>query len=155
MNYIQMHPGSSFKAIKTIFGLSDGTLRYHLKYLEKKGRIRSDPDKRVYYPTRRKEERNLSRTQQILIQTIRRRPGITQKELSARTKTSRLAVRNNINPLVEKEILSTVKVGRETHHFYISPEELEKTRMLRLITKFLLDMVDEETYWDLRHGSVR
>ena len=155
MNYIQMHPGSSFKAIKTIFGLSDGTLRYHLKYLEKRGRIRSDPDKRVYYPTRRKEERNLSRTQQILIQTIRRHPGITQKELSARTKISRLAVRNNINPLVEKEILSTVKVGRETHHFYISPEELERTRTLRLITKFLLDMVDEETYWDLRHGSVR
>lgn len=154
VNYIQMHPGTSFKTIKTIFGLADGTLRYHLRYLEKKGRIRSDPDKRVYYPTRHGRERSLSRTQQRLIHIIRRHPGITQKELSARAKISRLAVRNNITPLVEKEMLSVVRVGRETHHFYIPPEELERTKALRLITKFLLDVIDEETYWDLRRGLV-
>ncbi len=154
-NYIQLHPGTSFKTIKRIFGLADSTLRYHLRYLEKKGTIRADPDMRVYYPTRHEDEGVLSRTQQRLIQAIRRHPGITQKELSARTKISRLAVRNNIAPLVEKEILSTIRVGRETRHFYIHPDELERTKALRLITKFLLDVIDEETYWDLRHGSVR
>ena len=154
-NYIQLHPGTSFKTIKTIFGLADSTLRYHLRYLEKKGTIRADPDMRVYYPTRHEEEGALSRTQQRLIQTIRRHAGITQKELSARTKISRLAVRNNITPLVEKEILSTIRVGRETRHFYVHPDELERTKTLRIITKFLLDVIDEETYWDLRHGLVR
>jgi len=150
-----MHPGTQFRTIKEIFDLADGTLRYHLRYLEKKGRIKSDPDKRVYYPTRHKEERTLSRTQQRLIQFVRRRPGLTQKELSDRTKISRFAVRSNIAPLVEKEILSTVKIGRKTHHFYTHPEELERTKMLRLITKFLLDVIDEETYWDLRNGLVK
>lgn len=154
-NYIQLHPGTSFKTIKTIFGLADSTLRYHLRYLEKKGVIRSDSDTRVYYPTRHEEEGTLSKTQRRLIRTIRRQPGLTQKELSAKTDLSRLAVRNNIATLVEKEILSTIRVGRETRHFYIHPDELERTKALRLITKFLLDMIDEETYWDLRHGLVR
>lgn len=154
-NYIQLHPGTSFKTIKTIFGLADSTIRYHLRYLEKKGMIRSDPDMRVYYPTRHEEEGALSKTQQRLIQIIRRHPGLTQKELSARTNISRLAVRNNIAKLVEKEILSTIRIGRETRHFYIHPDELERTKALRLITKFLLDVIDEETYWDLRRGLVR
>jgi predicted transcriptional regulator len=150
-----LHPGTSFKTIKTIFGLADSTIRYHLRYLEKKGMIRSDPDMRVYYPTRHEEEGALSKTQQRLIQIIRRHPGLTQKELSARTNISRLAVRNNIAKLVEKEILSTIRIGRETRHFYIHPDELERTKALRLITKFLLDVIDEETYWDLRRGLVR
>jgi hypothetical protein len=56
--------------------------------------------------------------------------------------------------LIEKEILSVVRAGREIHHFYIDPEDLERTKALRLITKFLLDVIDEETYWDLRRGLV-
>ena len=153
-NYIMVHPGSSFKTIKTIFDLPDSTLRYHLRYLEKKGQIKSDDNKRDYYPIERLGEGNLSRTQQRLIITIKKYPGITQKEISAKTKMNRLTIRNNINFLVEKEMLSIVKIGKEIHHFYIYPEELEKRKMLRLITKFLLDKIDEETYWDLRPGLV-
>ncbi len=154
VKYIQIHPGTSFKTIKTIFDMTDSTLRYHLGYLEKNGRIRSDPDKRVYYPTSHKGERTLSKTQRRLVHVVKSYPGITQKDLSTRTKISRLAVRKNITPLVEKEILSTVRVGRETHHFYISPQELERTKAMRLVTKFLLDMIDEETYWNLRRSFV-
>lgn len=149
-NYIQVHPGSSFKTIKTIFDLPDSTLRYHLRYLEKTGQIKSDSNKRIYYPIESKGEKTLSETQQKLIYTIKKNPGITQKELSTNTKMNRLTIRNNINFLVKKEILSIVKIGKEIHHFYIYPKELEKRKMLRLITKFLLDKIDEETYWDLR-----
>lgn len=149
-NYIKVHPGSSFKTIKTIFDLPDSTLRYHLRYLEKTGQIKSDPNKRIYYPIESKGEKTLIETQQKLMYTVKKNPGITQKELSAKTKMNRLTIRNNINFLVEKEMLSIVKIGKEIHHFYIYPKELEKRKMLRLITKFLLDKIDEETYWDLR-----
>jgi hypothetical protein len=67
---------------------------------------------------------------------------------------NRLTTRNNINSLVEKEMLSTVKIGKEIHHFYIYPDELKEKKILRLITKFLLDKIDEETYWDLKHEFV-
>ena len=153
-SYIRLHPGTSFKSIKTIFGLTDSTLRYHLRHLEKRGQIKSDPDKRIYYPTDHGGENALTKTQQRLIYTIKNHPGITQKELAAKTKINRLTIRNNLKFLVEWEMLSIVKIGKKNHHFYIHPEELEKTKMLRLISKFLLDKVDEETYWDLRREYI-
>jgi predicted transcriptional regulator len=154
VNYIRMHPGTSFKTIKTIFNLSDGSLRYHLRYLEKEESIRSDENKRVYFPRGFVEKGDLSRTQQLLLATVKNNPGITQKELAVRTRTNRLTVRNNTKYLIGKELLSVVRIGKEIHHFFVTPEELEKTKMMRLITKFLLDKIDEETYWDLRNALV-
>jgi len=153
-NYIRVHPGTSYKTIKTIFELSDGALRYHLSYLEKKNIIRSDDNKRIYFPTGFAEKKDLSRTQQLLITTIKYNPGITQKELAVKTRINRLTVRLNTKYLIDKELLSTVKIGKEIHHFFISPEELEKTKMMRLFTKLLLNKIDEETYWDLRNELV-
>lgn len=150
--YIKIHPGTSFKTIKTIFGLSDGTLRYHLRYLEKKDQIKSDENKRIYYPIGHLGESSLNKTQQKLINMIKRNPGITQKDLSSKAKMNRLTTRNNINFLIEKEMISLVKIGKEIHHFYVFPEELEEKKILRLITKFLLDKIDEEAYWDLKRG---
>ena len=88
------------------------------------------------------------------LRELREQSGITQKELAARTKINRLTVRNNTKFLIDKELLSAVKIGKEIHHFFVSPEELERTKMMRLITKFLLDKIDEETYWDLRNALV-
>jgi predicted transcriptional regulator len=149
-NYIRIHPGTSFKTIKTIFELSDSTLRYHLRYLEKKGKIRTNGNKRVYYPVEYHLESDLNKTQLKLINTIKKHPGITQKELSKKAKINRLTIRNNINLLVLKEIISLKKEGKEIHHYYIHPGELENIKTKKIITKFLLGMIDEETYWDLR-----
>ncbi len=149
-NYIKAHPGSSFKTIKTIFDLSDSTLRYHLRYLEKKGQIKSDPKKRVYYPMEPKDEETFTKIQNKLIYKVKNNPGITQKELVEKTNINRMTIRNNMNHLVEEEILSIKKEGKEIHHYYIYPEDLEKIKTKRMITKFLLGIIDEETYWDLR-----
>lgn len=149
-NYIRIHPGEAFNTIKTVFDLSDSTLRYHLQYLEKEGRIRSDDDKRIYYPTGHTKEGELSKIQLKLMAAIKKRPGITQKEVVARTGINRLTIRNNLNVLADKDMVSIVKMGKEIHYFYIYPEELERMKMLKLITKFLLDKIDEETYWELR-----
>jgi predicted transcriptional regulator len=151
VNYIRIHPGASFKTIQTIFGLSDSTLRYYLRDLEKNGLIRSDENKRVYYPLHQSKITALSETQRQLLHFIRSFPGLTQKELAAKTKINRLTIRHNINSLVDQELVTTKKVGKEVHHYYIMPEELERQKMLKLITKFLTDKIDEETYWDLRN----
>jgi len=153
-NYIQIHPGSSFSDIQTIFDLPESTLRYYIKYLEKKGQIFSDSKKRIYYPTDHKGKKSLSNTQMLLINSIKKHPGITQKELAAETKINRLTIRKNINLLVEKERVTITRIGNEIHHFYIYPEELEKIKTLRLITKLVQDKIDEETYWDLRRNSI-
>ena len=55
-NYIRIHPGASFKTIQAIFDINDSTLRYYLTDLERKEKIKSDPNRRIYYPIGRKEE---------------------------------------------------------------------------------------------------
>lgn len=149
-NYIQMHPGSSFSDIKSIFKLTDSTLRYHLRYLEKECQIKCDSKKRIYYPMENQVKGDLSENQRLIMNTIRKHPGITQKELASRSNLTRLTIRNNIKILIKKEMLSTVKRGKKVHYFIISPEELEEAKMMRLISKFLHDKIDEETYWNLR-----
>ena len=149
-NYIMIHPGSSFNDIQTIFDLPESTLRYYLRYLEKKGRIYSDSKKRIYYPTEHKENTAISKTQMILINYIKKHPGITQKELVAKTKINRSTVRKNIKLLIEDEKVTTTRIGNEIHHFFIYPEDLERIKTLRLITKLVQDKIDEDTYWELR-----
>ena len=154
-NYINIHPGASFKAIQLIFDINDSTLRYYLADLERKERIRSDPNKRIYYPFGRREERNLSEIQHKLVYNIKNHPGITQKELVDITKTNRITIRNNINELVEKQLLTLNKQGKEIHHYYLNSDELEKQEILKIITKFILDKIDEETYWELRNNIIK
>jgi predicted transcriptional regulator len=149
-NYIRLHPGSSFNDIQTIFDLPESTLRYYLRYLEKKGQIYSDSKKRIYYPTEHKVNQSISKNQMILINQIKKHPGITQKELAAKTKINRSTIRKNINLLIEEEKVTVTRLGNEIHHFFIYPEDLEKIKVLRLITKLVQDKIDEETYWELR-----
>lgn len=151
VKYLQIHPGASFKTIKTIFDLNDGTLRYYLKYLEKHGQIKSDPKKRIYYPIGYGKASILSKTQQKIIFTIKRNPGITQKKLSAETKLNRTTIRKNINMLIQTDRIYVREIGKRLHHYYLYPEELKKIKMMKLITKLLLHKIDEETYWDFRH----
>lgn len=149
-SYIQHHPGASFKTIKSIFSVNDGTLRYHLRYLEKKGQIKSDSDKRIYYPIGYGKESAQSKTQQKIIFAIKRNPGITQQKLSAGTNLNRTTIRKNINILIQKEVISVREIGRRLHHYYIYPEELNKIKMMKLIKKLLLHKIDDETYWEKR-----
>ncbi|UCE75022.1 MAG: winged helix-turn-helix domain-containing protein, partial [Methanomassiliicoccales archaeon] len=88
------------------------------------------------------------------INTIKKHPGITQKELATKTKINRLTIRKNIRFLVEKERITTTRMGNEIHHSYIFPEELEKIKTLRLLTKLVQGKIDEETYWDLRRNFI-
>jgi predicted transcriptional regulator len=152
-SYILIHPGSSFGDIQTIFDLPESTLRYYLRFLEKKGKIYSDSKKRIYYPTEHKEKKNISKTQLLLINSIKKYPGITQKELAAKTKINRSTIRKNIKLLVENEKVTITRIGNEIHHFFIYPEDLEKIKALRLITKLVEGKIDEETYWELRSKS--
>jgi len=150
LNYIRVHPGESFVTIRTIFDIPNSTLRYHIRDLEKKGQIKSDIQKRIYYPVDQKAQSSLTEVQNKIIVIIKRQPGITQKKLAKSTNLNRTTIRNNINVLIEKEIVSIEKFGKEIQHFYIYPEQLQREKILKLITKLLIGTIDEETYWELR-----
>jgi len=149
-SYILLHPGSSFGDIQEIFDLPESTLRYYIRYLEKGGQIYSDSKKRIYYPTEHKGDKDINNTQRVLIDIIKKNPGITQKELAAKTNKNRLTIRKHTNLLIEKELVTITRIGNTVHHFYIYPEDLIRIKALRLITRLVQGKIDEDTYWDLR-----
>ena len=54
-NLIVARPGATYNFIKRTFDLTDGTLRYHLNYLERNDKLRSKLEQRnkCYYPVER------------------------------------------------------------------------------------------------------
>ncbi len=162
INHILTYPGVSFGTIKRVFNLPDGTLRYHLNYLESKNEIKSYlvGNNRCYYPIKKfifdsKSKTDirvhkLNDTQERLLDTVKRYPGITQKELIITAGLKRITVGNNIKKLIDFGIVRKEPNGRNMCYFYISDVELKERIRKRLITKFLNNEIDEQTFLALK-----
>jgi predicted transcriptional regulator len=162
LNHITAHPGVSFGVLKKVFNLADGTLRYHLNYLEGHQEIRThfDGKNKCYYPVEKyifdrgaNGNVNISRLttiQERLLDTIRRYPGITQKELIYRANLKRLTISNNMKKLVDFGVVRKEPNGRNICYYYISDLELQKKIKRRLIEKFLNYEIDERTFLALK-----
>lgn len=162
INHILTYPGVSFATIKRLFNLPDGTLRYHLNYLESKKEIKSYvigrnkcyyPIKKSIFDSRSETEirvQKLNDAQDRLLETIRRYPGITQKELIYTTGFKRLTVGQNIKKLIDFGVIRKEPNGRNMCYFYISDAELNDRIRKRLITKFLNNEIDEQTFLALK-----
>ncbi|WP_455392649.1 winged helix-turn-helix transcriptional regulator [[Eubacterium] cellulosolvens] len=161
-NHISSHPGVTFGKIKRIFDMKDGTLRYHLNYLETKKIIISfnKGNRKYYYPNEKRvfspkyesdfKIHKLSDTQDWILDTIQRYPGISQKELMLRTGLKRLTVVYNLKKLLDFKIIRKVKNGKFTCYQYISDEELRNKIMKSLIVQFLNYDIDEKTLLELK-----
>ncbi|WP_455392651.1 winged helix-turn-helix transcriptional regulator [[Eubacterium] cellulosolvens] len=160
-NHISTHPGVSFSIIKRVLDLSDSTLRYHLNFLESHHEVKSvlESGNRCYYPIQTfifnshgemPISHRLNNTQERLMDTIRRYPGITQKDLILRTGMKRITVANNIKKLLDFGVLRKEPNGKFISYFYISDKELQKKIMKRLMIKFLNYEIDERTFLALK-----
>ncbi|MEW6069656.1 MAG: CARDB domain-containing protein, partial [Candidatus Thermoplasmatota archaeon] len=116
--HIKLNPGTHYNSIKSSLDLGNGTLSYHLTVLEKEGYIRSETEgiyKRFYLAgrvnTMEKAHLPLSDLQQELINQIRAKPGITQKELSTFTGKSHQVISYNIKVLARLGIVNEYKEG--------------------------------------------
>ena len=161
-NHILAHPGVSFSIIKSVFAIPDGTLRYHLNFLEGKNEIRSGfegknkcyyPSKNLIFDTRPESSLKHSRLNQVqerLLDTIHRYPGITQKDLIYRTNISRLTIGNNIKKLLDYGVIRKEPNGRSVQYYHISEIELRKKAIRKLVEKFLNYEIDERTFLALK-----
>ncbi len=162
INHIIIHPGVSFNIIKKVFGLTEGNLRYHLNYLENRKEITSAliGNRRYYYPnheyvfTSRSESEvgihELNDSKRRLLNTIKRNPGVSQKELIYKTGMKRITLAYNINKLLDLSIIRKVQNGKFACYYYIDDAELRKRIMKRLIADFLNYKLDEKTFLALK-----
>lgn len=100
------YPGVSFKHLKQMMELENGTLRHHLSTLEREHYIKSikDGKKRRFYLNGRKVN-PLSRTQQHILHYIRQNPNISQSEIAHLMKVSRQNVNYHIKKMEKQHIL--------------------------------------------------
>ena len=164
-NHIMAHPGVSFIVLKQVFNLNESTLRYHLNYLERNEMISFgvESGKRNYYPHRNNGHllytmnenntvgiNNLTKVQEQLVSTIRRNPGITQKELTSRTGIKRLTVIKNLDRLMAQCLIRKVPNGNRVCYEYIENEQLRYEILKRLVIKLLRKEIDEQTFLELK-----
>jgi predicted transcriptional regulator len=165
-NHITNYPGVSFGIIKRVFGLADSTLRYHLHYLESHKDIKSfiKGKNKCYYPIQSyvfdsrgvissepdHGVHKLTNTQERLIDTIQRNPGISQKELILHTGLKRITIAHNIRKLLDFGVVRKEPNGRHICYHYISDSELREKILRRLTTKLLNDEIDEKTFLALK-----
>ena len=161
--HILAYPGVSFNILKSVFGLNDSTLRYHLKHLEKRDQIRLGlkHGRRRYYPHPDKnivvrktkedlETFELTPRQELILDIIRRYPGITQKELIHRTDLNRLTLTNNLNKLMDLCIVRKIFDNKNVRYEYIENEQLRFEILKQLAIKLLNKEIDEATFLELK-----
>jgi predicted transcriptional regulator len=164
-NHIRTNPGVSFIILKRLFNMNDSTLRYHLNYLEKNKKISFgfETGKRNYYPHMNNSQTTnnpsdikpngtfeLSGTQENIITTIKKYPGINQKELVNRTGINRLTINRNLKRLVQLCLVRQIPNGNKVNYEYIENEQLRYEILKRLLIKLLKKEIDEETFIDLK-----
>jgi predicted transcriptional regulator len=161
-DYILSHNGTSFGSIKDFFGMKNSTLEYHLHHLEKHQKIYSKREgrRRCYYckhklehqtTTFSKEFTDLTNLQRRILNQIKNKPGITNKELIQKNKINRKKLSYNLKRLGELNLIWMAKNNGNTIGYeYISKEKLRNEIYKQLISKLLSKELDEETYFKIK-----
>ena len=125
--FIEASPGTHFSEIKRKLDLHNGVLAYHIKALEREGVIISkmDGQYRRFYPVTmsvpKKEIEDLTWHQLAILDVVRKRPGIRQKEIAEQMGESKQVVNYHLRGLVEMGIVLKEEEGRES--FYTADEK--------------------------------
>lgn len=121
LEFIQKNPGSHLRQIKRELSMSIGTIQYHLKYLEKQGRITSEKQNmyRYYFPVGmfKQNEKNILKvfkqeTAREIIMIIIEKKNPTQKELVDALKLSAPSISWNIDRLIEYDLVDEIRDGK-------------------------------------------
>lgn len=162
--HISMYPGVRFVVLKKIFGLKDGTLRYHLNYLEKKNMIetRLEEGQKCYFrkevgflednnipPTEVQSDR---KKEVMILNVIKRHPGITQKELCKRSNLNRFTVIYNLRKLIDRGRIRVKREGRYVEYSYVSKVEMIKEIKRRAAIDLLKGRIDEDRYIEIMNS---
>ncbi|MCK5559698.1 MAG: winged helix-turn-helix transcriptional regulator, partial [Thermoplasmata archaeon] len=120
--YILANPGEHYSVIKRTLGLKNGTLTYHLKVLENEGIIHSKRDGifKRFFPIEERVPENImhiTKAQELILNEIISTPGITQKELSEKTKKSHQIINYHIKKLISAGLIKSERLGKVNKYY--------------------------------------
>jgi len=157
-NYISTHPGEPFQRIKKVLDINSSTLRYHLRYLEKAGKIEVEmrKGKNCFFPCGHEEfskgsdTSDLTLYQQRVLEAIKRKPGISKKGLTNYINLDKREVSKCIDELRDRKLIWKVLCGRKTGYEYITKEKLKEEMLRLLIDRFLNREINKEKFLALK-----
>jgi predicted transcriptional regulator len=166
-NHITHYPGVAFSVLRDIFALPEGTLRYHLKYLERAESICSELEggNRCYYPEKTETlmlnlvegqgaSHKLTEIQKRILMIIKQNPGINQAELIKRTKLNRFTVNYNMKKFISLGLVRKFDDGGRVFYEYITDSVMRHEIMKSLIIKLLNNEIDEKMFNELKEKLV-
>ena len=119
--FIKTNPGVHYNQIRRGMDIKNGTLSYHLSVLEKTELIKSRREGlkyRAFYPTGMKFPKNerfrLTELQIRILDIIKQRNGINQKEIAIEIGKKPQTINYNIKVLKLADLIEVVKKGRKT-----------------------------------------
>jgi len=160
--HIAQYPGVNYKTLKNIFQLTDGTLRYHLDYLERAEKIKFSmkKGKRSYFPnpddpgstgiiggSSRKVK--LNESQLKVLRLVKKYPGISHKELVNYTRFKQHIVTGSLKKLMDIGAVRKSREKNDVGYEYISGDRLKYEMIQSLLSKFLNREIDEDTFLKL------
>jgi predicted transcriptional regulator len=143
--YISENPGPTFKVLKSAFKLTDGTLRYHLGYLQKRRRIVQEKKGRekCYFSYLRKKfpftdpSLHLNKSQEFLLELVSRYPGISFKDLKRRSGMDRASFDYNLKKLKRSKLIWKIDRNGSKGYEIVTKERLADEMFLALVNKYL------------------
>ena len=150
-------PGVSFGRLMISLRLNEGTLRYHLSYLERKELVysRKEGRRRVYFTSACPElsldvERGLSREQRRVLNLIKESPGIGHHEILSYLNINRKDLKGIIRKLESEKLIWEVENGNGVCYEYITRERLVNEILLDLVERFLKGEIDQTTFLNIK-----
>jgi len=152
-------PGVSFPKLKDLLDMNEGTLRYHLHYLERSGMIRAGSENglTLYFSSERipfKDDikgrvpsgTDLTEGQLRLLSTVKRSGGMSQKAICSQLGMNRFTLRYNMRTLMDLELVRVVKRGRNMTYHFIREGDLDRMVLKRAAYDLLHGRISEEEF---------
>jgi len=157
LDLIKREPGLSMMEIVNSLGLAEGTLRYHLKYMERKEMIQSeriDGRKRYFSPgtkhkkklRREKLEIGLTGKQRRLLELIGNNPGIDQKRLCILSRFNRFVVSYHLDKFGKLGLVKKERSGRNVLYFKTDENELRRRIISAMVEDLSKGKMDEDRF---------
>jgi len=115
VEFINRHPGEHYREIKRQLDMSSGTLRHHLRTLERSNMVSSHREGKYlyYFPYgARKSGHILTPAQKDIVDIIQKEPGATTQQVAEKLGKTRRAVQHHMNDLSDIGVLKVEKMGR-------------------------------------------
>ena len=162
MESISKRPGISHQELLKRIRLKEGTLRYHIRTLEKQRRIHSiiHRGRRCYYPggpsvrgSGGSEEdiiRHLSPVQRRILAAVEEMNDLSQRDLVRGLSMNRFVISYNIGKLKDLGLVRVRRDGRSVRYRRSYPDDIRKEILRVMANDLLRGEIDEATYKRLR-----